>query len=251
MRGERVSEVLRERLSPEVFDKALERALEIEGACERLGVRVLALKELSSPLLAMEDAPVVLFVKGEPTALERRCVAVVGTRKPSAFGRRSASRLGRVFAERQFVVVSGLAAGCDTAAHEGCLDASGITVAVLAHGLDTVYPAANRQLAERIVAEGGALVSEYPPGTKPQGFQFVERDRIQAGLSLATVVVETSANGGTMHTARYALANGRRLGCVVRPVETPSNSGNRRLLESGQAVAIDSPESLEALISSL
>ncbi len=124
--------------------------------------------------------------------------------------------------------MSGLARGCDTHAHEGCLEAGGVGVAVLAHGLDRKIPA----LAERLLERGGALVSEYPIGTPPRGYAFVERDRLQSGLSDAVLVIETGAHGGAMHALREARRQGRPFACL-------DIEANRHLIRAGLATAAD------------
>jgi DNA processing protein len=149
------------------------------------------------------------------------------------------------------VVVSGLALGCDTQGHRGCLEESGTAVAVLAHGLDEVHPNANRPLAEEIVAKGGCLVSEYPIGTEPKPNQFITRDRIQSGLSDAVVVIETGVNGGSMHTVRFAKRQRRLVMCIV-PTHDPGaeeqTSGNRLLLDKHQATGFATTDDLIQLI---
>ncbi len=203
-------------------------------------------------LWAIPDPPVVLYAKGNLECLRAdAALALVGTRKPSPQGQKAASRLGRRFAEEGFVIVSGLALGCDTAAHEGCLEAHGRTVAVLAHGLDTLYPASNKELAARILEAGGCLVSEYPLRTKSQRHTFVHRDRIQSGLSVGVVVVETDLTGGSMHTARYCKAQGRLLGCWWRGNthrQDPKMQGNRHLIEKEDAFGIESADDLQTFV---
>ncbi len=138
-----------------------------------------------------------------------RFVAVVGTRRPCAEAYKAAFRIGRILAAQDYVVVSGLALGCDTAAFEGALSISGRCVGVLAHGLHMVYPWRNMGLAEKVLSKRGTLVSEYPPGTPVERKQFVHRDRVQAALACVVVVIQTSATGGTMHTVRTAQSLGR------------------------------------------
>jgi DNA processing protein len=204
-------------------------------------------------LWAIPDPPLVLYAKGNLGCLRAdAALALVGTRKPSPQGQKAASRLGRRFAEEGFVIVSGLALGCDTAAHEGCLEAHGLTVAVLAHGLDTLYPASNKELAAQILKAGGCLVSEYPLRTRSQRHTFVHRDRIQSGLSVGVVVVETDPAGGSMHTARYCKAQGRLLGCWWRGnthQQDPQMQGNRELIEKAEAFGIESADNLQTFLS--
>ena len=168
-----------------------------------------------------------------------RSVAVVGTRNPSAFGRRQARAFGHDLAAEGFVVVSGLARGCDTEAHRGCIDAAGITVAVLAHGLDSIYPPENADLVDRLISEGGCLVAEYPPGTPPRRRAFGQRDRIQSALAELVVVVETPGDDGTMITVDYARKQGRPVGCLVHPPRhagVAPAAGNVRLLSGRPGV---------------
>ena len=149
------------------------------------------------------------------------------------------------------MVVSGLALGCDTAAHEGCVQSRGITVAVLAHRVDYVYLATNRKLASSIIDGSGALVSEYAPGTKPRSSYFVERDRVQSAFSLGVIIVETDVEGGTMHTAGFAVKQKRRLACLVHPPKFASAEkarGNQKLIKEADAFPLEKKEDLDAFI---
>jgi DNA processing protein len=167
------------------------------------------------PLARIPGPPPALYVKGDPRALLGPCVAVVGTRGASAAGRRAAFAIGERLAGLGVCVVSGLALGIDGEAHGGALVAGGCTVAVLAHGLDRpAYPPAHAPLAGDIVAGGGALVSEYPDGTPVAGWRFVKRDRIQAALGLAVVLVESGERGGSFHALKAAKALGRPIFAV-------------------------------------
>ena len=206
-------------------------------------------------LLAISDPPVVLFVKGRIEALHGTAVvAIVGTRSPTHFGEGEAKKAGKAAAESDAVVVSGLALGCDAKAHEGCLGAGGTAVAVLAHGLDKVYPAANRHLAEWILDSGGCLVSERPVGVKPARWAFAHRDRIQSGLSDGVLVIETDVKGGTMHTVEFARKQRRSLACIDHPPQFRSESqaqGNRRLIEKREAVPISDQNSFSQFLHGL
>lgn len=157
------------------------------------------------------DPPIVLYYKGNLSICNMPTLAVIGTREVSEYGRSAGVFLSQEFAKRGFCIVSGLAIGCDTCGHRGALDVGGKTVAFLAHGLDTVYPPENKELAEEIVAKGGLLMSEYPIGDKVNRYNLVARDRLQAGLSLATLVVQTGEQGGTMHAANTTLIDGKPL----------------------------------------
>lgn len=213
-------------------------------------IRVIGFHEPAYPsrLRNIPDPPAVLFSRGDPSVLAaERVVALIGTREPSEFGRKSARKIGAALAESGVAVVSGLAHGCDAEGHWGCVEASGRGVAVLAHGLEKVYPAANRDLADRLLELGGCLVSEYPVGVSPGRKAFVERDRIQSGLSDAVLVVETGVTGGTMHTVRYAEEQRRELACIDHPAEWQRHekaAGNRLLIREGRAVPIAKAEDL-------
>ncbi len=215
-----------------------------------LGIQAISFHDKGYPerLRKTPDPPALLFVKGSAQGLHAtRGLAVVGTREPTSFGRGVARRSGHIAAETGYAIVSGLALGCDTHAHEGCLEAQGIGVAVLAHGLDKVYPVADRSLAERILDHGGCLTSEYPVGMTPIRSAFAERDRIQGGLSDGVLVIETDVKGGTMHTVRFARRQRRAVACIDHPIRLCSEvktRGNRRLIESGHARPIANGEAL-------
>lgn len=199
-------------------------------------------------LRKIPDPPAVLFVKGEVGGLRvTKSIAVVGTREPTPYGAKVAQKSARTAAEAGFAIVSGLAHGCDTCGHEGCLEGHGVGVAVLAHGLDRVYPAANRDLAKRLLEGGGCLVSEYPVGVTPMRASFAERDRIQSGLSDGVLVIETDVKGGTMHTVRFSRDQGRPLACIDHPEKwlgEEKTKGNQTLIKDGWATPIPDGDAL-------
>ena len=252
MAGARLSDVGPGQVS-EVWKKSEEEL----NRGEDLGVRTLSFHDELYPARLREtpDPPAVLFLKGSVSPLHApKSLAVVGTREPTSFGTKVARRSGRTAAEAGYAIVSGLALGCDTYAHEGCLEAHGAGVAVLAHGLDKVYPAANRGLAERLLDCGGCLVSEYPVGMRPMRSAFAERDRIQSGLSDGVLVIETDVRGGTMHTVRFAGDQRRALACIDHPDRhrwEEKTRGNRMLIKDGRARPIPDGEALTAFLNSL
>ena len=201
------------------------------------------------------DPPAILYVKGDASGLHApRSIAVIGTREPTAYGEKVARRSAATASEKGFVVVSGLAHGCDTLGHEGCLDQNGVGVAVMAHGLEKVYPAANRDLASRLLEAGGCLVSEYPLGMTPMRTAFAERDRIQSGLSDAVLVIETDVKGGTMHTVRFSREQKRPLACIDHPESwrhEPKTQGNQMLIANKWATPIADGEALLTFLNSL
>ncbi len=194
-----------------------------------------------------------LYCRGSVAGLnDCPSVAVIGTRHPSPFGRRQARAFGRDLAAEGLVIVSGLARGCDTEAHQGCVDMAGISVAVLAHGLDSIYPPENTSLADRLIGAGGCLLSEYPPGTPPRRRAFGQRDRIQSALAELVVVIETPGDDGTMITVDHARKQRRPVGCVVHPPRhagVAAAVGNARLLsEPPGAIPLRTPrDALAAL----
>ncbi len=190
--------------------------------------------------------PYLLYVRGDPALLDTRAVAVVGTRRASAYGRRAAVELAGELAAAGVTIVSGLALGVDAAAHQAALDRGGATVAVLGCGVDVVYPERNRALAARVAAEG-ALVSEYPPGRPPDAGNFPARNRIVSGLALATLVVEAGAKSGALITAELALEQGGDVFAVPGSIFSPTSEGTNRLIASGAGVARSADDILAAL----
>jgi len=178
-------------------------------------------------------APEKIYVEGDPSSLGLYSIAVVGTRQPSSYGLQASFTLARELASRGLVIVSGLARGIDTAAHAGALASGGRTIAVLGHGLDRVYPARNVGLAASIVEKGGCLVSEYPPGVPPLAHHFPARNRIIAGLSLGTLVVEAAVRSGSLITARYAMEQGRDVFVVPGRLNDTSFGGAHALIQQG------------------
>ena len=232
------------------WDSAKQSAREQIDRAAKLRLNIVTFLDAEYPerLRTIDDPPACLFVKGPLEVLRRAsAIAVVGTREPSTFAEKSARSIAKSLASEGAVIVSGLAKGCDSLAHEGCLDASGQTVAVMAHGLDRVYPSENKHLAERIVSEGGALVSEYSVGTPPTRNSFVDRDRLQSGLADAVFVVETSETGGTMHTARFACKHHRRLAFLNHPEfydRDPRIGGNEVIKRQMGGIAVGGLEDL-------
>src|SRR5688572_3923133 len=197
-------------------------------------------------LRSIPDPPPVLFVEGDPACLWHPHVAIVGSRKASHGGRDTARAFARRFVGAGFGVASGLAAGIDTAAHLGALDGEGLTVAVVATGLDIVFPPSNRALASRI-AGTGAVVSEYPPGHPGLAMQFPARNRLIAGLALGTLVVEAAERSGALITARLAAEAGREVFALPGSIHNPMARGCHRLIRQGVALVETVDEVVAAL----
>jgi DNA processing protein len=199
------------------------------------------------PLLAATpSAPLALFVRGEPAILLSVQLAMVGSRNPTAGARRDAGEFATAFAQAGLTITSGLALGIDAASHEGALN-GGRTIAVLGTGLDEIYPAENRALADRILAQAGALVSEFPPGTVPLPQNFPRRNRLISGLTIATLVIEAAQHSGSLITARLAAAQGRDVFALPGSIHNPLSRGCHRLIRAGAALVETPAEVLSHL----
>jgi DNA processing protein len=186
------------------------------------------------PLLTqISSAPVALYVRGNAGVLSSVQLAIVGSRNPTASGVRTARDFAAFLARAGLTITSGLALGIDAAAHEGALLGGGRTIAVLGSGLDRVYPPENTGLADRIVAQGGALLTEFPPGTAPLRENFPRRNRLISGLSLGTLVVEAARHSGSLITARLAGTQGREVFAIPGSIHNPLARGCHELLREG------------------
>lgn len=225
-------------------------AVALQRDLRRAGLRWLARSSPSFPplLRSTYDPPPGLFLRGtgDSELLARPAVAVVGARSCTSYGSQVARLLGRELAAAGLVVVSGLARGVDGEAHRGALDSGGLTVAVLGCGIDRIYPASHRELASRI-EEHGLLVSEFAPGVEPAPWRFPARNRIIAGLALATVIVEARERSGALITADLALEAGREVFAVPGEITSALANGTNRLLQLGAAPLTRPADVLEAL----
>lgn len=195
----------------DAYKRASHAAHNVVEKCSHNNINIISILDDDYPsrLRQIIDAPPIIYILGNVSAFKSIGCAVVGTRHASDYGLKIAFRISSMLAERQFSVISGLALGIDTAAHEGALAATGTTVAIMAHGLDTVAPSSNRKLAARIIEQGGALVSEHEPGVPARPAEFVRRNRIQSGMALCSIIVESGEQGGSMHQARFTRSQGR------------------------------------------
>jgi DNA processing protein len=226
---------LQARLAQAIFAQAgLKEAEAQVQAAAKAECRVLTFESESYPPLLKQiaDPPLVLYVKGDVDVLSRYAVALVGTRRPTAYGSAVAQRLARELAQRQLVIVSGMARGIDSAGHRGALEGQGKTVAVLGSGLNVIYPRENKRLAEQI-AVAGALVSEFPLGTAPTPENFPIRNRIISGMALGTIIVEAAEYSGSLITARLALEQNREVFAVPGNITSPQSFGPNHLIKQG------------------
>ena len=215
---------LRQRLDPHQY----------LATVEAQGIRVLCYPDEAYPprLREIPSPPLALFMRGELTPADDRAVALVGTRQATSYGQLVTQQLASELCQHGITIVSGLAYGIDRVAHEAALDAGGRSIAVFGTGVDVVYPRAHQRLAERLI-EHGAILSEFPPGTRPIAENFPIRNRIISGLSLGVIVVEAPMRSGALITARFAAEQGRSVYAVPGPITSPVSQGTLALLKDG------------------
>lgn len=238
-----LSSSIREKNKENISEALFRKSEEILSCSEKLGIKTLTYFDEQFPDClrnALDEngrsqPPIIIFYKGNVSLLSQQSIAIIGRRNPSDLAQKISFNLAKSVAEEGLCVVSGLAEGCDTYAHLGAMSAyKGKTVAILAHGLDMVYPKINTMLAQRIVDNQGLLISEYPLYTLPTKYSFVDRDRLQSALALATVVVETEVEGGSFHAARACLKANKRL-FAIDSLGTPAScsAGSKELVKEG------------------
>src|SRR3990167_6273609 len=215
---------------------------------EKFKIDVLIYPDENYPTLLKElpDPPGVLYVRGKILSRDNLAIAVVGSRKYTSYGERATSELVRPLAKK-LTIVSGLALGIDSLAHRAALEVDGRTVAVLACGLDRIYPSSNIRLADRILAGSGAIISEYPLGMPALKFNFPVRNRIIAGLSLGTLVIEATLESGSLLTAMSALDYNREVFACPGPIFSETSRGTNKLIKMGAKIVASRSEILEEL----
>jgi DNA processing protein len=215
---------------------------------DRLGAHILTWADDSYPrqLRQIHSSPPVLYVLGKIVPEDEWALAVVGTRRASVYGLEATRFLVQGLAHVRITVVSGLARGIDAQAHQSALDAGGRTIAVLGSGIDIIYPAEHRPLAEKIV-QNGALLTEYPPGTRPEAGNFPPRNRIISGLALGALIVEAGIGSGAMITADYAAEQGREVFAVPGNIFNRGSEGTNRLIRDGAKMVLSVEDILEEL----
>lgn len=215
---------------------------------ERYGVKVLTChdKDYPSRLKEIYDYPPLIYVRGSLLPEDEWCLAVVGTRRATVYGRQVTEEIVADLAQSKITIVSGLAKGIDTVAHHSALEAGGRSIAVFACGLDIVYPSENANLARRIMQQG-ALISEYPLGTKPRADNFPRRNRIMSGLSLGILVVEAGETSGALITAHLALEQNREVFAIPGSILSPASSGTNHLIQERAKLVHSYSDILEEL----
>lgn len=222
-------------------------AREVERA-EKLGVWIINFADERYPVLLKRiyDPPPVLYIKGSLSSADNLSIAIVGSRRCSLYGQEQASRFAHLLSSAGFTICSGMARGIDTFAHQGALASGGRTIAVQGCGLGTVFPLENKNLFE-LIAESGACISELPLGYEPLSENFPPRNRIIAGLSLGTIVIEAGLKSGALITAEAALENGREVMAVPGKIDSPLSRGSNRLLKQGAKLVESVEDVAEAL----
>ncbi|MBQ4639141.1 MAG: DNA-processing protein DprA [Clostridia bacterium] len=241
-------------IGPEYFaqlaDLRAEKLRSVLAAMEAFRVRAVFLgdEEYPSLLSHIPDPPDVLFVQGNPSALNaKRAVGIVGSRRTSRYGSSQARKIAGEMAAGGVCIVSGLALGIDTAAHEGALKAGGCTIGVLGCGHAHFYPAENKEMAKKMIASGGAVISEYPPDTPGLPYQFPVRNRIISGLSHALLLIEAAEKSGTHSTVNHALHQGREVFALPGNVDSPGSALPLKLLKEGASICTCGNDILAAM----
>jgi DNA processing protein len=240
-------------LHPTLIDALIEARAQIDLDAEldridRAGYTLLTWEDPKYPerLLEIDAPPPVLYVRGSIEYEDRWAAAIVGTRKPTGYGKDVAQELTSVLARNGVTVISGLARGVDSFAHKAAVDAGGRTLAVLGSGVDYIYPPEHRRLAEQI-AQNGAVLSDYPLGTRPEPGNFPPRNRIISGLALVVVIIEAGESSGALITAEFAADQGRDVFAVPGSIYSPASRGTNRLIQAGARPLLSADEVVEAL----
>ena len=248
-----VGKAKRFRPSASQLELGVDDAKAILERSDKSNIEILSEKDPRFPksLNRLPDPPLLLHCKGNLSALEMPSIAIVGTRHPLAQSRVFAHEFAQICCRRGKSVLSGMALGCDAEGHKGALSVNGVSIAVMAHGLDSVFPRENEGLTQELLQKNGLLVSEYPIGAKPTKSSFVQRDRITAGLANAVVAVEAGRKSGTMHTMECALSLNTAVGCLWLKGVFENHvgaSGNAHLIQDRAASAIDGAASFECFL---
>jgi len=243
-------EGLGEKVAGEIRKGPLEKVVERElYLLKEAGGKIVTLKDDAYPkrLRDIYDPPALLYVRGELKKEDELAISIVGSRKTSPYGRWITEKIGQELARHGVTVVSGMARGIDSLAHWGAISGGGRTIAVLGCGVDVIYPSENRKLFEKII-DRGAVISEFPMGSPPEGGHFPKRNRIISGLSLGVVVVQASEKSGSLITAGYALEQGREVFAVPGNVGAEGSRGTNQLIKEGAKMVESSEDILEEIL---
>lgn len=233
------------------LNKSLATAKEIVKNSKKQNIKIALLGSKNYPksLSTIPNPPAIIYYKGRGFyGKHEKSIGCVGTREITEFGINAINAIVPKLVNEDFVIVSGLAEGTDTLSHKTCIENNGITIAVLAHGLDMVYPKQNEDLAGSILENNGLLVSEYPIGTKPDKFRFIDRNRIISGLSKSIIVFEAKEKSGTMHTANFAIDQSKPIFCPYPTNKTNTTTGLVKLIEEKKATPILTRNAYDTII---
>ncbi len=242
-------EGLGERVAGEIQIGPLEKAVKRElSLLKEAGGKIITIKDDDYPkrLKDIYDPPALIYMRGEVKSEDELAIAIVGSRKTSPYGRWFTEKIGQDLARHGITIVSGMARGIDSIAHQGALQGGGRTIAVLGCGVDVIYPSENRNLFYQII-EQGAVLSEFPMGSRPEGGHFPRRNRIISGLSIGVVIVQASAKSGSLITAGYALEQGREIFAVPGNVGVEGSRGTNQLIKEGAKLVESTEDILEEI----
>lgn len=245
---------IKQKLGDKIADLAIEsrKLYDPDREIEKLGkldIGYMTMYDKCYPELLLEipDHPAVLYIKGNIDSLKKPGIGVVGSRKYSRYGQSVADKLTKQCSESGLTIISGLALGIDAIAHRAALESNGITIGVLGCGLDTIYPISNSNLAREMIEKGGAVISEFPPGTPPLKFNFPARNRIIAGLSLGVLVIEAAEQSGALITAYEALDYNREVFAVPGNIDQENSKGTNILIQKGAKLVLEAEDILNEL----
>ncbi len=236
---EELLEVVGEKIAKEILDLKYKENLESELIyLKRNNIELISIMDSRYPKKLQEiyDKPICLYVKGNVEILNSFSIAIIGCRNNTEYGEQMARKIVQDLVQKNVVTVSGLARGIDSIAHKATVEKSGKTIAVIGSGLDNLYPKENIKLARDIIENGGAIITEYPIGTKPEKMNFPARNRIISGISNGIVVVEAKKKSGTMITVDFALEQGREVFCVPGNVNSKNSEGTNELIKEGASI---------------
>ena len=232
-------EVVGEKIAKEILDLKYKENLESELIyLKRNNIELISIMDSRYPKKLQEiyDKPICLYVKGNVEILNSFSIAIIGCRNNTEYGEQMARKIVQDLVQKNVVTVSGLARGIDSIAHKATVEKSGKTIAVIGSGLDNLYPKENIKLARDIIENGGAIITEYPIGTKPEKMNFPARNRIISGISNGIVVVEAKKKSGTMITVDFALEQGKEVFCVPGNVTSKNSEGTNELIKEGASI---------------
>lgn len=226
------------------IDDIKQKTEKILYLCSKHDIEIISIfdKRYPTKLECIDDKPIMLYIQGNRQMLdEYKNIAVIGSRKPSRKGFEIGSFLSEKLAKEGYNIISGLALGCDTAGHRGCLNGNGNTAAMIPSGHEYIYPRVNKGLYYQILYNNGAIVSEQPPLSKPMKYDFIDRDRLQAAFSEGILIIESELNSGTVYTVNYGIKYGKLIGCSGHEnIETPKNIRlNQKLIKEKKAYQIN------------